>query len=112
MGRDLLGRQLRPGEKGVKKPQPEEYLKRMMQAMLRTPTNSAMAIWLGCFVSDLRPALARIDKPTLIIAAARGPCGSICEDMLKRIRGSRLELMENVGHALIVDDPERFNLTA
>jgi pimeloyl-ACP methyl ester carboxylesterase len=93
----------------LKKPQPEGYLKRMTQAMLRTPTNSAMAIWLGYFVSDFRSALARIDKPTLIIAAAGGPCGSVCEDMQKRIRGSRLEVMENVGHALIVDDPDRFN---
>jgi microsomal epoxide hydrolase len=81
----------------------------MTQAMLKTPTNSAIAIWLGYFVPDFRHALARIDKPTLIIAAAGGPCGSVCEDMLKRIRGSHLEVMENVGHALIVDDPERFN---
>jgi len=29
--------------------------------------------------------------------------------MQKRIRGSRLKVMENVGHALFVDDPERFN---
>jgi len=93
-----------------RKPQPEEYLKRLTEAMLRTPTNSAMAIWLGYIASDFRPALARIDKPTLIIAMAGGPCGSVCEDMQKRIRGSRLEVMENIGHALIVDDPERFNL--
>jgi len=92
-----------------KRPQPEEYLKRLTEAMLKTPTNSAMAIWLGYFVSDFRPALAKIDKPTLIIAAAGGPCGSVCEDMQKRIRGSRLEVMENVGHALFVDEPERFN---
>ncbi len=92
-----------------KKPQPEEYLKRMTQAMLQTPTNSAIAIWVGYFVSDFRAALAKIDKPALIIAAAGGICGSVCEDMQKRIRGSRLEVMENVGHALIVDDPERFN---
>ena len=29
--------------------------------------------------------------------------------MQKRIRGARLEIMENAGHALIVDEPERFN---
>lgn len=68
-----------------------------------------MAIWLGFVVSDFRPALARIDKPALIIVAAEGPCGEACEDMHKRIPGSRLEIMDNVGHALFVDDPERFN---
>ena len=92
-----------------KKPQSEEYVKRLTNAMLKTPTNSAMAIWLGYIASDFRPALAKIDKPTLIIAATEGLCGSVCEDMHKRIRGSHLEIMENVGHALIVDDPERFN---
>ena len=92
-----------------KKPQSEEYVKRLTNAMLKTPTNSAMAIWLGYIASDFRPALAKIDKPTLIIAATEGLCGGVCEDMHKRIRGSHLEIMENVGHALIVDDPERFN---
>jgi len=29
--------------------------------------------------------------------------------MQKRIRGAHLEVMKNVGHALFVDDPERFN---
>ncbi len=91
------------------KPRPEEYLKQLTEAMLKTPTNSAMAIWLGFVVSDFRPALARIDKPALIIVAAKGPCGDVCEDMHKRIPGSRLEIMDNVGHALFVDDPERFN---
>lgn len=64
-----------------KKPQPEEYLKRVTQAILQTPTNSAIAIWAGFFTSDYRPALARIDKPALIIAAAQGPFVSICQDM-------------------------------
>jgi len=91
------------------KPQPEQYLKRLTEAMLKTQTNSAMAIWLGYFVADFRPALAKMDKPTLIVAAAGGPCGSVCEEMHKRIRGSRMEVMDNVGHALFVDEPERFN---
>lgn len=52
-----------------KKPQSEEYLKRVTQASLRTPTNSAVALFVGAFTSDYRPALAKIDKPTLIVAA-------------------------------------------
>lgn len=92
-----------------KKPQSEEYLKRVTQALLQTPTNSAITIWLGFFVSDFRPALAKIDRPTLIIIAEQGPCAAICGDMQKNIRGSRLEVVENVGHALFVDDAARFN---
>jgi non-heme chloroperoxidase len=92
-----------------KKPPPEEYVKRLTEGMLQTPTNSAIAIWVGYFVSDFRPALARIDKPTLIIMTPQGPCANVCADMQKRIRGSRLEVMENTGHGLIVEEPERFN---
>jgi non-heme chloroperoxidase len=92
-----------------KKPQSEEYVRQLTNAMLQTPTGLAIAIWVGFFTSDFRPALAKIDKPTLIIAAAGGLCGGVCEDMQKRIRGSHLEIMENVGHALFVDDPARFN---
>jgi pimeloyl-ACP methyl ester carboxylesterase len=75
-----------------KRPQSEEYLKRVTHAL---------AIWLGYFVSDFRPAWARTDKPTLIVAAAEDACGSVCEYMRKRIQSSRLEVMENVGHALM-----------
>ena len=89
--------------------QPDVYLQRLTEAMLHTPTNSAIAIWVGFFTSDFRPALAKIDKPALIIAAKEGAFVSICQDMQKRIRGSRLEVMENVGHALFVDEPEGFN---
>jgi non-heme chloroperoxidase len=89
--------------------QPEAYLKRATEALLRTPTNSAVAIWVGYFTSDYRGALGKIDKPALIVMAAGGLCSGYCEDMQKRITGSRLAVFENVGHALFVDAPERFN---
>jgi non-heme chloroperoxidase len=91
-----------------KKPQSEEYLKRVTQASLRTPTNSAVALFIGAFTSDYRPALAKIDKPTLLVAA-QSPWLPAFQDMQKRIPGSRIEVLENVGHALFVDDPDRFN---
>jgi len=91
-----------------KKPQSEEYLKRVTQASLRTPTNSAVALFVGAFTSDYRPALAKTDKPTLIVVA-QSPWVPAYQDMQKRIPGSRIEVLENVGHALFVDDAERFN---
>jgi len=38
-----------------------------------------------------------------------GPCGDVCEDMQRHICHSQLVIMEDVGHGLIVEDPERFN---
>jgi microsomal epoxide hydrolase len=91
-----------------KKPQSEEYLKRVTQASLRTPTNSAVALFVGAFTSDYRPALARINKPTLLVVA-QSRWVTAYQDMQKRIPGSRMEVLENVGHALFVDDADRFN---
>ena len=91
-----------------KKPQSEEYLKRVTQASLRTPTNSAVALFVGAFTSDYRPALAKIDKSTLLVVA-QSPWVPTYQDMQQRIPGSRIEVLENVGHALFVDDADRFN---
>ncbi len=91
-----------------KRPQGEEYLKRLTEASLRVPTNSAMALFVGVFNSDYRPALGKINKPTLLVVA-QSPWVTIYQDMQKRIAGSRMEVLENVGHALFVDQPDRFN---
>jgi non-heme chloroperoxidase len=91
-----------------KKPQPEDYLKRVVEASLRTPTNTAVALLVGKFGTDLRPALKKIDKPTLIVAAKSGFLNLI-QAIQPQIAGSRLEIFEDAGHALFVDDAERFN---
>ncbi|MFQ5926868.1 MAG: alpha/beta fold hydrolase [Terriglobia bacterium] len=91
-----------------KKPQSEEYYQRIIRASIRTPTNTAMALLLGLIATDYRPALAKINKPTLIVVA-QSPYQMIYEDMQKRISSSRLEVFEGAGHALFVDEPERFN---
>ena len=87
----------------------EAYLQRVIQASLGTPTNTGAALFLGMITTDNRPALAKIDKPTLIVVA-RSPWLPFYEDLHKRIAGSQFAVMDNVGHALFVDDAERFNL--
>jgi non-heme chloroperoxidase len=98
------------GEKFVrsffKKPQPEDYLKRVVAASLQTPTNTAVALLVGKFAVDLTPTLKKIDKPTLIVAADNSDEYHAAQ---KQIAGSRLEVFDDAGHALFVDDAERFN---
>jgi microsomal epoxide hydrolase len=91
-----------------KKPQTPEYLERITRATLRTPTNTAVVLMLEYVASDFRPDLSKISRPTLIVAA-KGPHDDMMEDMQRRIPHSRLEFMDGVGHALFVDDPQRFN---
>lgn len=91
-----------------KKPQPEEYLKRVVEASMITPTNTAVTLLVGKFGTDLRPALKKIDKPTLIVAAKSGFLNLI-QAIQPQIPGSRLEVFDDAGHALFVDDADRFN---
>jgi non-heme chloroperoxidase len=92
-----------------KKPPSENYIRRMIRATLRMPTNSAIALIMGGITSDNRAALAKIDKPTLIVVALVRPWMSFYEDLQKRIRGARMEVFEDAGHALFVDEAARFN---
>src|SRR3989442_5554246 len=94
-----------------KKPQTEEYLQRITTEPMHTPTNTAIALLDAWVAHDRAPMLAKVDKPTLIVASSYGgdlPLKSQ-KDMQGRIRGSRLEFFEDASHALFVDDADRFN---
>jgi non-heme chloroperoxidase len=94
-----------------KKPQTEEYLQRITTEAMHTPTNTAIALLDAWVARDRASMLAKVDKPTLIVASPYG--GDLPrrnhEDMQRRIRGSRLEFFEDASHALFVDDADRFD---
>lgn len=95
-----------------RKPQSDEYLKRVTTAALKTPTNSAVALFVGLATSDHRPALAKINRPTIILAAGddkSNPWMALYKEMQSRIAGARLEQFPGCGHALFVDDAAHFN---
>lgn len=89
--------------------QSEDYLKKVVSWSLKTPTHVAVALFLGMMTSDLRPAMAKIDKPALIAVAPGGIWDPLYEQMHQAIAGSRLEKFEGAGHALFVDQADRFN---
>lgn len=92
-----------------KKPKSEDYINRMTRATLRMPTNSALALIVAGIVSDNRPALAKINKPTLIVVARVDAWMQFYEDLQRRISGARMEVFQDAGHALFVDEAARFN---
>jgi len=91
-----------------KKPQPPGYVDRVVQASLRVPDNTAVALLVGKFATDNRAVLPRIDKPT-IVCAVKSPYMAGIIEMQKKIPQSRLEVFEGDGHALFVDDADKFN---
>jgi len=92
-----------------KKPQSEEYLHRVMDASMSVPDETAaVLIYNMIAVQDFSPAYAKINVPVLFaFQTASQPAA----DLLKSKLGDkvRLEQFDGDGHALFVDDPEKFN---
>lgn len=92
-----------------KKPQDEAYIRRVEDAALKTPSNSASSlIYAMVAVQDWSPSLSKLNnKPVMFVY---NPNMQKTADLLKsKIPGVRLEMFSDTGHALFVDDAPKFN---
>jgi len=92
-----------------KKPQTEDYLKRVMDASVQVPADTAVVLIYNMIaVQDFSRAFARIGRPVIFTYQ---PDSQQTADFLKSKLGDkvRLERFDGDGHALFVDDPEKFN---
>lgn len=90
------------------RPQPEEYLQKLIAEAKKMPTSQAVALLVGYFAADYRKTLPKMDKPTLVIAAKSiDPEG--LANMSADIPNVEFEVMDGVGHAMFADDPDKFN---
>jgi len=90
-----------------RKPQSEEYLKKMIDASLATPADTAVALQVGILNQDNSKIFGKIDRPTLLAVATAGLM-DFFKKMQAAIPGSKLEIFD-AGHALFVDDADHFN---
>jgi non-heme chloroperoxidase len=67
-----------------------------------------VALLVGKFSTDYRATLPKVDKPT-IVCAAKSPYMARIVEMQKKIPRSQLEIFDGAGHALFVDDADKFN---
>lgn len=92
-----------------KKPQPEDYLKRLIDASIQVPADTAaVLIYNMIAMKDLSAAFSRTNRPVLF---AYQPDSQPSVNFLKSKLGDnvRFERFEGDGHALFVDEPEKFN---
>jgi non-heme chloroperoxidase len=97
-----------------KKPQPEDYLKRVADASSQVPVDTAVVLIYDMLaVKDFSVGLARLsgmktDRPVLFMYQ---PETQQTADYLKSKLGDKVQLerFDGDGHALFVDDPEKFN---
>ena len=90
------------------KPPPDELVKRLTAEAMKMPTSAAIATFLGSLAADYRPALAKIDKPVLIVAG-ESRWHDQYEAMRASIQGSRLEKINGAGHGLYIEAADEFN---
>ncbi len=110
--KELQKNRLRATEQFVRgmyrKPQPESYLRNIINASLKTPTSSAVTLLANVFAGgDWRPVLRKLDRPLLY--AVTPQLREQAEMLRQRLPQARIEVFEHAGHALFVDEPERFN---
>lgn len=92
-----------------KKPQPEDYLKRVIDASAEVPADTAVVLIYNMIaVKDFSVGLARMNRPVLFTYQ---PESQQTADYLKSKLGDklRLERFDGDGHALFIDDPQKFN---
>jgi non-heme chloroperoxidase len=106
---------------------PREYLAGMMRVMFSKPVSAdelrrridmaaeiPTSIGTTMLVADLlmvdrRPALAKFDKKTLIIASSRSRELNEMKTMAGQIADAELVTIDDAAHAVFVDQPEQFN---
>jgi microsomal epoxide hydrolase len=92
-----------------KMPQTDEYLRRVIGASVQVPADTAVTLIYNMIaVKDYADGFARANRPLLF---AYQPDSQQGADFLKSKLGDkvRFEKFEGDGHALFVDDPEKFN---
>jgi non-heme chloroperoxidase len=93
-----------------KKPHSDRNIPEIVTSTLQTPVDVGIAMLVAdIFGTDRRSALANLDKPALVIASASSPLLDALKEMAASIRGSKFLALEGTGHAVFVDEPEKFD---
>ncbi len=91
-------------------PQSEAYFEKVTEMSMKTPTDAAAVLMLANAFgpdTDMRPLFAKLDKPVLMVGPpSKKPQG---EALKAKVPSARIEYLEGAGHALFVDQAEKFN---
>jgi pimeloyl-ACP methyl ester carboxylesterase len=84
-------------------------LEQRINEALKTPTATAEAMLIAdLFGNDRSVAIPKFTVPTLVVASARSAELAQQVELAKQLPNARIIVVENAGHALFVDQPERF----
>jgi len=93
-----------------KLPHPELDIPAIVKSTLQTPTNTGVAMLIAdIFGTDRRPALAKLNKPALVIASASSPLLDAQKEMAASVSGAKFVAVDDSAHAVFIDQPEKFD---
>ena len=93
----------------IRSPQARERIDEYVEIGLRTPPDLGVSMLVMDFLAvDRRGALEKFNRPTLVIAAAGSGELEAQRDMARRIQGAQFETIDNAGHAVFLDQPQKF----
>jgi microsomal epoxide hydrolase len=93
-----------------RKQHPDLDIQHVIDESKKTPTSIGIAMLISdIFGVDRRPALKKIDRPALVIASAESPLLDVQKEMAEAIPGARWVTVQDAGHALFIDQPEKFD---
>jgi microsomal epoxide hydrolase len=94
----------------IRKPQPNGAVDRLIDSSMQTPPAIGVAMLIADFFGEDRTgALKKLDRPTLIIAAGYSPELAEQKAMAAALPHARFEVVEDAGHAVFLDQPEKFD---
>lgn len=91
-----------------RQPHPEEFYQRIISANLKTPTAVAVALQADAIQFDYRAALRNVNRPLMFASRGDTPTAQ-AKIVVAEVPAARVETFPGSGHALFLDDPERFN---
>lgn len=91
-----------------KKPQTDEFIQKLFRSSMKTPTNTVMTLMLNYILQDYRHLLPKISVPTFIFTIDNYRI-EYMKNMQKLIPSAKLEIIDDAGHALFIDQPDVFN---
>ena len=105
--KDYLGGMMRAI---ISKPPSDDAIEGLVSTGMRTPPDVGVAMLIAdMFGVNRTPALKKIDCPTLIIASSKSGELARQQAAANQIPRARLEKVEDAGHAVFVDQPDRFD---
>jgi non-heme chloroperoxidase len=89
-------------------PQPETYLRQIIDSALRVPTDAAVALLSYPYPRERwKKIVYTADRPILYAVSTR--FSGQAQNLKKNHPKAQIEIFDNAGHALFVDESERFN---